>query len=131
MPSYIQHEDSFSAALTNLSGVSITAGSETTAGSAISNDTQYATQIGITVDYGSTAAEAVEVRIYAEVDDGTYATYPTITFPLKAVASSTVKQRFEIPGTVSEFQLGVFNPPSNDDVSNVTFNEKQSTIDSA
>lgn len=130
MPSFIQHEDTFSSALTNLSGASIAAGSETKAANALSNDQQYATILGVTVDYGTTAAESVEVRIYPETDDGVYANSPKITFPLPTTASSTEDQQFEVPATISAFEVGVFNPSANDGISNVTVKEKQSTIDS-
>jgi len=126
---YFQWEDTFSAALTNLNGASIAGGGETQQGGSISNDEKWSTELGVSISYGSTAPEAVEVRIYGETDDGTFATEPTATYVVPANPSTVEGQRFEVPGTMSVFKVGVFNPSANGSVT-ATVKPKQATLES-
>lgn len=126
---YVQWDNSYSAPLAGLSAASVAAGAEVKATNAISNDQKWSTEVGVEISYGSTAPDSVEVRIYAEVDDGVYATNPTAVFPIPATASSVERQRFEVPGAVSEFKVGIYNPSTNGSVT-ASVQTKQSTLES-
>jgi Tfp pilus assembly protein PilW len=126
---YVQWDDTFSADLSGLSSATVTAGTEQKAGSAVSNDEKWVTEVAVEVSYPATAPDSAELRIYGATADAGFASQPTAVFPIPATASTVQTQRFTIQASVSEFEVAIFNPSTNGGVT-ATVRTRQGTLES-
>ena len=116
-------------ATTSINSTAIAASAASTTGT-IDNDTKLATEVTVEVAYGATiTGGGVEVEILRDIDGTNFEATGDApqAFTMPVTASTTHRRAITVPGTISRFQVRLFNPATNSSVT-ATVRTKQAVV---
>jgi hypothetical protein len=98
----------------NLDGTGSIAANASVPGTAISNDLKTATEISVTIVFGTVAADAI-LYILRDVDGTNFEAIADRPFGanIPGTASTTVRRAMTVLAAISRFKIAVFNPTGN------------------
>lgn len=115
-------------ATTSVNATAIAANASSTTAT-ISNDEKLATEITVEIAYGATVTGGgAEIRVLRRIDATDFESVADApqSFTMPVTASTTHRRAITVPGSISDFQIQVFNPATNSSIT-ATVRTRQAT----